>query len=256
MFCAFLSFMLNFRDYFTSLGERAEVTALKDCYLIRLKGSSRFVKLPKKLTPELSYFVGFFVGDGGLKNENPATTDKRQYQLIVGDHSRAFTLKLITLFYRIFGFAPPLREERIQKGEEFYYINPTSKAVHLFLTTVIGLKSGKGEKFVPKVILAASKPLQKWFLRGYFDAEGSIYKKYKRKRWVISVHAKDGALLKKIQLLLKNVFGVRFPRLYAEKKYYKLFVTHQDDVFKLIGHKIFTHEAKLRKYGTVTQPVF
>ena len=242
--------------FFKSLGEFDRITLKDNYYSITARGAKHTVTLPHMLSPKMSYFIGFFLGDGGLKNTKTTRirSGKSEYKLIFGDYSRKFTQALGKLFSGLFGFSPKIRNERTRKGEHYYYYNPTSKAVHLFLTKVIGFKEGSYEKYVPEIILKSSSESQKWFLRGYFDAEGSIYRKYKRKMLIISVHAREYGLLKQIQTVLQTSFGLASSRLYKEKKAAKLFITVQSEVFNLLSQGLFTHPDKLGKYAAVAQP--
>jgi intein/homing endonuclease len=240
--------MLNFGSYFERVSAE-RVKTLEDCFLVTLRRRDQAVRIPRYFTDELAYFLGFFVGDGGLKDTSKtvALTGRREYKIVVGDCSLRFTREIQDVFGRLFGFKPPIRFNRALRGERFFYLDPTFKVVHLFLTTVLGLKEGQYEKYVPPIVFDSSPHIQRWFLRGYFDAEGSVYRKYRRKMWVVSVHAREHSLLVQIQSLLGTAFGVASSRLYREKNASKLFVTRQNEVFKLNRQRLFTHPDKLDK---------
>lgn len=248
--------MLNFSRFELALGKTAYCKT-ESHYVIPKKTTGHAVTIPIYLTPRLAYFIGFFLGDGGLKDTGKTLerSGRREYKIIVGDYSEEFTLKIRDVFAELFGTTPPMRYERAYKGQHYYYLNPTCKAIHLFLTAVIGLGQGIHCKKVPQTILDAPTDTQQWFLRGYFDAEGSIHRKYKRKTWVISVHAKEHELLEQIQAMLGTCFGIRKSRLYREKNASKLFVTHQDEVSALVEKGLFTHPDKLfSPIAAVAQP--
>ena len=66
-----------------------------------------------------------------------------------------------------------IRDERVLKGENMYYLNPTSKIVYRFLVKFFEFKQGpKGNIYIPKIILNSSEEIQKWFFRGFVDADG------------------------------------------------------------------------------------
>lgn len=107
---------------------------------INFDTSLTFENLPAKLTPKLAYFVGYFFGDGGVKDIQKTFKKRRvfEYKIMIADEFE-FQMKIIqNLFFDLFGIKPPIRYERILKGERTYYINPTNKSVYLFLTTIFG----------------------------------------------------------------------------------------------------------------------
>jgi len=238
--------MLNFSRLLNTY-DPSEVCQTQSHYEFCKKTNGQAARLPKEMTPELAYFIGFFLGDGGLKDTRRTLEfhGRREYKIVVGDYSIEFTEKIQQMFRQLFGITPPIRFERAAKGSHYYYVNPTSKSIFLFLTQVVGLGEGKHEKFVPKIILDSPLEIQQWFLRGYFDAEGSIYKKYNRPSWVISVHAKDHRLLEQVQAMMGPAFGLKESRLYREKCASKLFVTRKIEVANLVEKRLFTHPDKL-----------
>ncbi len=82
------------------------------------------------------------------------------------------------LFKALFNVEAPVRDERIHKGEHTFYIDPKCKVVHLFLNRVFEMPIGKkkGKLRVPSVICTAGPELRRWFVAGFFDADGDTPK--------------------------------------------------------------------------------
>ena len=129
---------------------------------VKLTGNKHSLSnLPDKLTPALAYFVGYFYGDGGLKDIQRTFAKTRRFEckLIIADEFEIQIKIIQKLFQNLFGFKPPIRYERISKGERTYYINPTNKTVYFFLTNIFELPPGpKSDRLkVPRQILVGER---------------------------------------------------------------------------------------------------
>jgi hypothetical protein len=131
---------------------------------------------PTSLTPKLAYFVGYFFGDGGLKDVERSfrVSGRREHKMIIADEYEIQIQLMQSLYFDLFGRLPPIRYERLNKGERMVYLNPTDKQTYCFLTSIFELPSGPKTTslHIPQVIQVAPIELRQWFLRGLFDAEG------------------------------------------------------------------------------------
>ena len=220
----------------------------------KTKSSTNLFTLPKTLSPKLAYFIGYFSGDGGLKNifKSFVTSGHYEYKFKVGDEFLIQTQIIRNIFRDLFNFNSPIRTERISKGERYYYINPSSKVVYRYLTSVFEFPCGSKVTAlkIPKLILMAPKELRQWFVRGFFDADGAVktMEQYDTKPGGNYVYLNIRAynFEKQIIQILKNGFGVNFfkPSLYKKDKAWKTGTSSKENIIKLYKQKIFIHPIK------------
>jgi len=179
-----------------------------------------------QLSPKLAYFVGYFCVDGGLKDikRSKEVTGRYEYKLIVGDEFLMQVELIQRLYKELFNKKVLIRTERIEKGEKFYYINPTSKYVYKFLVKVFDLppKSKCDIVEVPKIILKANKDIRKWFVRGVFDGDGGTKTMENPKIRLggnfVYLNMKSKRFVNQIKKILKVDFNVNFFKISSNGK--------------------------------------
>jgi hypothetical protein len=238
-------------DIIPSNFDKIKTTALDNVLFLRAGSAVRTI-LPKKLTPKLVYFVGYFVVDGGLK-DTPKTYKKVkrfEHKIIICDEF-LFQVEFIQkLFKESFGILPPIRTERIEKGEALFYINPTNKVVYRFLTKVFGFPPGsKTEDIkIPQIICNASNEIKKWFIRGVLDADGDTraveagFNSQAR----IKLRMKSKTFIQEMKELIQNVFEVSVNGPYIDKGNNSAYiqVEKKKDIMALGHQNIFIHPIK------------
>jgi hypothetical protein len=221
--------------------------------VIKLSGyKTGFDGLPNKLTPTLAYFVGYFCGDGGLNDihKTYAKTKRFEHKLIIADEFEVQIKIIQGLFLNLFGFKPPIRYERIEKGEHTYYINPTSKAIYSFLVNVFELPSGSkyGKLKVPKIIMCSNNNLKRWFIRGVFDADGDTraVEKGFTSQSRVKLRMKSNEFIKEMKSLLEEAFWVSVNGPYFDKKIGSSYIQVErfGDLKKLNHCRLFLHPVK------------
>jgi len=156
--------------------DKTEISKITFSSKDKIKGLS----LPEKVSRELAYLCGVFMGDGSIYNR----ISKKEHVLkCVGNpkDEQAFYFKIIGPYFRkVFGFLPSLRyyDSNTTFGFSVY-----SKALFDFLTKIIGLPSGKKYSLLKiPFIFKKDKLLVINVLRGLFDTDGCItFKKNTRK---------------------------------------------------------------------------
>jgi len=137
---------------------------------------NKTVKLPKQLDKNLAYLLGVILGDGHLANPNRAYDKKTSYnsELRITDGNRETFLQLRQIFKELFDYEPSIYSEKSKTNKEFYRFVIRVKAIHRFLVEICELPTGK--KFdkikIPRIIKESNLELQKWFITGFFDADG------------------------------------------------------------------------------------
>ncbi len=209
-------------------------------------------RLPSNLTPALAYFIGFFCGDGGLKDIQKTflKTKRFEYKLIIADEFEIQIKIIQKVFSGLFGFKPPIRYERILKGEHTYYLNPTNKSVYLFLTKVFGFP--KGHKYdglkVPRLIINSNSSIKKWFIRGVFDSDGdtrAVEKGFTAQSRV-KLRMKTHSFITGIKALLEDTYNVSVNGPYYDKGGQSSYIQVErfNDLKSINKQKIFMHPVK------------
>src|SRR3989344_2105117 len=106
-------------------------------------GSGRRIRLPKELTSDLAYMLGFILADGYVKNDNKLLSRGKfmEYTISMCDGSEIFLNYLKDLFYKLFEVECNIHYSKDKKGS-WYTLRCTSKPIHRFFCDVIGLKRG------------------------------------------------------------------------------------------------------------------
>jgi RecA/RadA recombinase len=186
----------------------------------------KMVRLPTKLNPELSQLFGYFLGDGNIYKNSIRIRDERKEVLFVYKN----------MIEELFGLKAKLTKV---KGKNCYQIEITNKYVtELF----------KWFKNNYMVVSQAKKECVRGFLRGIFDAEGSVGKK--RVEFVMV----DRKLVEFIKLLLLR-FGVR-GTISQLKNGVGLSIIKDVGVFsKEIGFTAFDKQSKLEKISKIGREI-
>lgn len=188
-----------------------------------LGGSPHRVTLPLFATPRLFYFVGYLFGDGCLSDAQKRSYENGGflYEIKIADFSLTHTEGISKLFNHLFNVSAKVRKERIKKGERCYYIDPKCKIIHRFLNRVFMMPVGekKNRLKIPSTVFRAPPQLRRWFIAGFFDADGSIYRIQKSDRQKNTIKFKQTSLeiLKDIQYLLNQDMGIKLNGPYEEK---------------------------------------
>ena len=178
-------------------------------FKVRLKTNS--IRLPKYLTPALAYFVGL-LRDGNLNK------CYRSYKVRIYQKDKRFLEEVVnslskTLFQKT--------AKIIQSGSDFVW-QLDSKPLFQLITEVFDYPKDKTQKWwkTPSIILQAPLEIQKWYIAGFVDAEGSI--RIENKKPIIYIYQSwnnpnECPPLNDLKLMLKQ-FGINAsgPKLYKK----------------------------------------
>lgn len=183
------------------------------------KDISRYVKLPKLLTPELAEIIGIIIGDGHLEFNKKYTKTTMYLLNISGSSSEDedyYTNRINPIFFRLFNVKFNISKRR----NDELVLNLYSKAITSFFKN-LGISPGKkvDDVSIPKIILNAEKEIKKGFISGVMDTEGSIsFKKdyfKKHSKPLISINAKSKKIITQLRKLLEE-FNLK-PSIYKEE---------------------------------------
>jgi intein/homing endonuclease len=141
------------------------------------------ILLPKELDYQLAYLLGVICGDGHLAEPNHSYDKLTSYnsELRITDQNQDTFVFLTKLFEGLFRYTPKIYSEKSKVDKSFYRLVIRSKPMHRFLMVVCGLPVGdkRGKTKVPEIIKNSPLELKKWFIAGFFDADGCILTKNK-----------------------------------------------------------------------------
>ena len=171
--------------------------------LPRLSSITKKATIPRKVNPAFSQFLGYFIGDGHVKQDKIVCVTDKDVE----------NLKFYgSLVKRVFGVAGVITTG--DRNRLLVY----SSLVAKFLKSLEGEKSPNRK--IPEFIQKSSGESVAAFLRGLFDAEGTVSLSSNRS---VSLSSSSPHLASVVQLLLLR-FGIR-----AEKR----------PVFKRAGKKTY-----------------
>ncbi len=191
------------------------------------------VILPKYLDPALAYFVGYLQGDGFLCSDGKRTCFDDEYKP---------QIELVcSLTEKIFGTKAKIEEKRSKKStKQSYRVPVRRKVINSFINKVFGINLGKKSNLrIPK-IMKKNRKILKWYLRGLFDADGTLPKSpHKCAQFFVDVSFKDKGFIEEIKENLQE-FGIETLKPYGRK-------SHSPST----GKKTLTWELRIRKHSTI-----
>lgn len=128
-------------------------------------------KIPKKLTPELAYFIGLLVTDGHLVD------NKKNYCLIISTSYEEELKLVIELINKLFSYNPTIRGRKYGFNKRINYeIRINSKDLVYFFKKEFNIPSGPKSKIVriPKIMFNTNNSNLIGFIRGIMDGDGNI----------------------------------------------------------------------------------
>jgi hypothetical protein len=215
------------------------------------------IKVPKKMTKQLSYFIGFHIGDGSM-----GFYGRGDYAFQYGGN-----YKNEILYYD--KFIAPLVKKLFNKTVKpkylpcnMYGFKFKSKAIYTFMLNSIKLPTGpKDTIIIPKIILDNKKQIKIACLRGIFDTDFGICFKGKNKSYPeISCWLKSTPLINDIKTILDELGFSYKSRKYDFKRHGKKFPCNQivirgrdqfDKWFKLIGSHSLKNTSKYQIFKKV-----
>lgn len=209
------------------------------------KGNSNStpVELPKFLTPKLAYLIGS-LRDGSLPE-----VYNNQYEV---QFSQKNTEWLEHVIIPIIEDAFKIKTGTKSYGEQTPRVRIYSKPIYIFIKRFFEHPKRLQVMWeVPTLIRNSPAEIKKWFIRGFFDAEGEI--NIKQKRIVIhhSWNGQDPIVLKQLQKILLKNFGInsKISKPHKERKFPSFDLTMSKENVWSFYQKIGTsHPEKITKF--------
>ena len=223
---------------------------LSDASIEKPKTAKARLKLPETADEKFWYLIGLLVGEGYAQNRGGSAT-------VYFTNNDERLIQYVYEYLQVLGLNPTIRDGHNGKSAKEVYV---SSVEFYSLMEWLGLTGGSKNKKVPPQLFRARLEDIRGFLRGYFDAEGTVDKK----RPKVTVVSASKELLKGVQHLLLR-FGIKSQlhetkaratngKMKAPRTYYRLFITGEDAIkFKeMVG---FGLRSKMELLKSVTSNI-
>ncbi|NJE09609.1 helix-turn-helix domain-containing protein [Thermococcus sp. MAR1] len=199
---------------------------LSDTSIEKPKTAKARLKLPETADEKFWYLIGLLVGEGYAQNRGGSAT-------IYFTNNDERLIQYVYEYLQVLGLNPTIRDGHKGKSAKEVYV---SSVEFYRLMEWLELTGGSKDKKVPLQLFRAQLEDIRGFLRGYFDAEGTVDKK----RPKVTVVSASKELLKGVQHLLLR-FGIKSQlhetkaratngKMKAPRTYYRLFITGEDAI--------------------------
>uniref|UniRef100_UPI00260C0443 LAGLIDADG family homing endonuclease n=1 Tax=Thermococcus sp. TaxID=35749 RepID=UPI00260C0443 len=199
---------------------------LSDAPIKKPKTAKSRLVLPEFADEEFWYVMGLIAGEGYAQNRGGSAT-------LYFTNNDPELIDKVYSYLKGIGLTPKVREAHRGKSSQEVYA-PSIELYHLL--EWLRLAKPSAEKTVPPQLFRARIEDIKAFLRGYFDAEGTV----DRKRPKVTVVSASKEMLRGVQHLLLRL-GIKSQlhetkakatngRMKGKKTYYRLFITGEDTV--------------------------
>ena len=159
------------------------------------------MNLPREINPKLSYFIGYLQGDGAIES------NKKRIDFI--DEYSDQIKQINTLSLELFNVKGKVIKTRGIKSKKYAHrLDIGSIVLNSYINKVFGVNRGiKSNLKIPE-IMRSNKEIFKWYLRGLFDADGTLPKNPdKCKQYFIDITMKDRNFINEIKEALGS-FGI------------------------------------------------
>ena len=164
-----------------------------------------FQKDSNKISKNLSYLAGI-LRDGSLPKPY-----NNQYEIQVSQDNIEWLGRVKKMLQILF---PEKKIEIVKYGKQTPRIKIYSKEIYYNLVNLFEYPETQNKWEIPTVIRNGSKEMKKWFITGFFDAEGEVplsRQSGKYKIWIRFHHSWDGErciVLEQLKGILEKDFNI------------------------------------------------
>ena len=196
--------------------------------IVQYKGKK--VKFPTKMTPELAEFLGYIIGDGHLE----------KYYFEITNNDPEILENVMYLTKTLFD---KNAKEKVDKRNGVKKILCSSKILNIYLNKIFEIPIGKKSDIIkiPKKIQLTNKEISKYFLRGYFDCDGTVSKNTRSMEFCSASREFIEEL--RLFILRFGLFSSTSKKIINNKPYYRLYLRSKDveqfhnEIGSLVKHK-------------------
>lgn len=224
-----------------------QITFVSNCQFL-IKG--KVIKLPRKLSKNLAYYIGYLQGDGYLESDKKTIGFVDEY---IGQIN-----KINKITREIFGINGKIKKQKSVIAKKYcYQLGINSYIINSFFHDYFGIIRGVKVKLRIPIILFSDEKLLKSYISGLFDADGTFPRHPKKDKQVfLEITMKDKEFMKEIKYLL-SYFGIttlklykrvaRFPTGYGYSTTWEIRIRKKSEILKFMDIIGFKHPDKLRR---------
>ena len=168
----------------------------KDNIFVQAKyGPSKVVKLPLKISDDLSCLVAFIIGDGHLL--------KNKFRTSIESSNKNLLLIASKIVKDLFNIKTSIKKiKKRDRKKQTYHLTIYSKAIQELLSIIFKIPRGKKSNIVrvPKQISLRDKKIKGAFIIGLLAAEGS-----RRGKYNVRICSASIGLLEDVKKILKDL---------------------------------------------------
>jgi hypothetical protein len=216
------------------------------------QNSQRRILLPRELNEKMGYLIGFFQGDGHLKKGGEFFQENSLYFY---EGNLEMITKLNKFIEELFAIKGNVYEGKNKRGH-WYVLRICSKPIYFFFKEILGLQSGRKTRNVevPKIIKKSELLIQFSFIKGFFDAEGTIGENKKGPWLDIGQASKEVPceILVWIQKKLgENGINLSIPKRNRNQEFFRIRTAKRESIkgfFEVISSN---HPVKIKKFNNI-----
>jgi hypothetical protein len=210
----------------------------------------KITKLPRELTNDLAYYIGYLQGDGYLES------DKKSFGFADEYMGQIEKMKLITA--DLFGIESKIYELFSRLATKpCYHLVVNSFIATSFISVVFKINKGiKIDLRIPQIMFE-NKEILKYYISGLYDADGTLPKHPdKVVQFFLDITMKDKVFMQEIKVVLKE-FGIETLQLYERiakspsgtKMFssWEIRIRRRSEMLKFLQIIGFHHPDKLRR---------
>ncbi len=215
------------------IAEALNATSYQTAMIGRVLGTRVHLKVPPKLSVDLAWLLGFFVGDGNRTKSGICLT--------CGDEELA--LKLVEIIKREFDLCARRQWDATETGGRWRVIVHSRELLRWLEGVGVDLGAKAAAKKIPAHVLYSPKEVMSGFLRGYFDADA-----YAGVEGIRLSSASD-ELIRTVQIVLLN-YGILSTQRQHPHSIKQLEITGASAALYLeeIGFSLMRKQQALREY--------
>lgn len=210
----------------------------------------KVVKLPRTLTSDLAYYIGYLQGDGYLESDKKSYGFADEYKNQM-EKLNELTKKLFNINGHIFEVVSKIATKPC------YTLVINSFVVNSFIHNYFGIIRGKKKELrIPKIMFSNKKILAS-YISGLYDSDGTIPKNpRKAKQLFLDVTMKDKFFMNEIKNALE-FFGIFSLKLYERRSHsgvgswdspsWEIRIRKKSEIIKFLSVIGFRHPDKSRR---------
>lgn len=212
---------------------------------IRVGRLGNYVNIPLKLCPMVFRFAGLVAGDGNVQKKRK---DRWGQNITFWNKEQALLYDFKRIIKILFGINTKIRKDNRGRGAYVLF----SSSIIADLLEKIGIPSGnKSRTFkIPQILLRLSNKHVAEYLRGLFDAEGSV----SEERRAVALMITNESVLRHVSIMLLRL-GIR-SSLAKAKRYKRIVISGKDNVKRFKDCIGFTSPKQTAKLNRILEDIY